>query len=190
MSSPPRSARWRKHKRGARRQRSRSRLGNSGCKWPVDPSDHSDRAIARQRHPRVSCGICVCVTAGDSGKNQGRYDSALPCEYDGDPGTSQRAGVHVSDRPRSTATAPRKCRVKNRPGGAQGYRRCLSQVARGVLHSAPGAGETRSARTNSFANRALAWQLQEGKFGGLTTATRRRLRVLAHAHERKKRSSV
>ena len=36
---------------------------------------------------------------------------------------------------------------------------------------------------------ALAWQLQERKFGGLTAATRRRLRVLARAQERKKRSS-
>ena len=36
---------------------------------------------------------------------------------------------------------------------------------------------------------ALAWQLQERKFGGLSSATRRRLRVLARAHERKKRSS-
>ena len=36
---------------------------------------------------------------------------------------------------------------------------------------------------------ALAWQLQERKFGGLSTATRRRLRVLARADERKKRSS-
>ena len=35
---------------------------------------------------------------------------------------------------------------------------------------------------------ALAWQLQERKFGGLSAATRRRLRVLARAHERTKRS--
>jgi hypothetical protein len=35
---------------------------------------------------------------------------------------------------------------------------------------------------------ALAWQLQERKFGGLTAATKRKLRVLARAHERKKRS--
>ena len=35
---------------------------------------------------------------------------------------------------------------------------------------------------------ALAWQLQERKFGGLTTATKRKLRVLARAHEGKKRS--
>jgi Protein of unknown function (DUF2924) len=32
---------------------------------------------------------------------------------------------------------------------------------------------------------ALAWQLQERKFGGLTPATRRRLRVLARARQRK-----
>ena len=36
---------------------------------------------------------------------------------------------------------------------------------------------------------ALAWQLQERKFGGLTTATRRKLRVLARAQQRKKRSA-
>jgi Protein of unknown function (DUF2924) len=36
---------------------------------------------------------------------------------------------------------------------------------------------------------ALAWQLQERKFGGLAAATRRRLRVLARAHERKKRTT-
>jgi len=30
---------------------------------------------------------------------------------------------------------------------------------------------------------ALAWQLQERKFGGLSTATRRRLRVLARAQK-------
>jgi hypothetical protein len=36
---------------------------------------------------------------------------------------------------------------------------------------------------------ALAWQLQERKFGGLTVATQRKLRVLTRAHERKKRSS-
>ncbi len=36
---------------------------------------------------------------------------------------------------------------------------------------------------------ALAWQLQERKFGGLTAATRRKLRVLARAQERKQRSS-
>ena len=35
---------------------------------------------------------------------------------------------------------------------------------------------------------ALAWQLQERKFGGLTAATKRKLRVLARAHQRKKRS--
>ncbi len=35
---------------------------------------------------------------------------------------------------------------------------------------------------------AVAWQLQERKFGGLTAATKRKLRVLAHAHARKKRS--
>jgi hypothetical protein len=35
---------------------------------------------------------------------------------------------------------------------------------------------------------AVAWQLQERKFGGLTAATKRKLRVLARAHERKKRS--
>src|SRR5262249_40619616 len=34
-----------------------------------------------------------------------------------------------------------------------------------------------------------AWQLQERKFGGLSTATRRRLRVLARTHEHQKRSS-
>jgi Protein of unknown function (DUF2924) len=36
---------------------------------------------------------------------------------------------------------------------------------------------------------ALAWQLQERKFGGLTAATKRKLRVLARAHQRKKRSA-
>ena len=35
---------------------------------------------------------------------------------------------------------------------------------------------------------ALAWQLQERKFGGLTAATKRKLRVLARAHEQKKHS--
>ena len=35
---------------------------------------------------------------------------------------------------------------------------------------------------------AVAWQLQERKFGGLTAATKRKLRVLARAHEGKKRS--
>ena len=35
---------------------------------------------------------------------------------------------------------------------------------------------------------ALAWQLQERKFGGLTAATKRKLRVLAGAHQRKTRS--
>jgi Protein of unknown function (DUF2924) len=35
---------------------------------------------------------------------------------------------------------------------------------------------------------ALAWQLQERKFGGLSGATRRKLRVLARAHQRKTRS--
>ena len=33
---------------------------------------------------------------------------------------------------------------------------------------------------------ALAWQLQERKFGGLTPATRRKLRIIASAQERKK----
>ncbi len=36
---------------------------------------------------------------------------------------------------------------------------------------------------------ALAWQLQERKFGGLSAATKRKLRVLARAHQRKTRSS-
>src|SRR5271154_6474019 len=36
---------------------------------------------------------------------------------------------------------------------------------------------------------ALAWQLQERKFGGLSGATNRKLRVLARAQEGKKRSS-
>ena len=36
---------------------------------------------------------------------------------------------------------------------------------------------------------AVAWQLQERKFGGLTAATKRKLRVLARAHQRKKRSA-
>ena len=36
---------------------------------------------------------------------------------------------------------------------------------------------------------ALAWQLQERKFGGLSGATKRKLRVLARAQERKKRSA-
>jgi hypothetical protein len=36
---------------------------------------------------------------------------------------------------------------------------------------------------------ALAWQLQERKFGGLTAATKRKLRVLARAHQRKKRAA-
>jgi hypothetical protein len=36
---------------------------------------------------------------------------------------------------------------------------------------------------------ALAWQLQERKFGGLTTATKRKLRVLARAHQHRKRSA-
>jgi len=35
---------------------------------------------------------------------------------------------------------------------------------------------------------ALAWQLQERKFGGLKPATKRKLRVLARAQERKKPS--
>ena len=35
---------------------------------------------------------------------------------------------------------------------------------------------------------ALAWQLQERKFGGLTAATKRKLRVLVRAHQRRKRS--
>jgi hypothetical protein len=36
---------------------------------------------------------------------------------------------------------------------------------------------------------ALAWQLQERKFGGLTAATKRKLRALARTHQRKKRSA-
>ena len=36
---------------------------------------------------------------------------------------------------------------------------------------------------------ALAWHLQERKFGGLTAATKRKLRVLAPAHQRRKRSA-
>ena len=36
---------------------------------------------------------------------------------------------------------------------------------------------------------ALAWQLQERKFGGLSAATKGKLRVLARAHQRKKRSA-
>jgi len=36
---------------------------------------------------------------------------------------------------------------------------------------------------------ALAWQLQERKFGGLPHATKRKLRALARAQDRKKRSS-
>jgi hypothetical protein len=36
---------------------------------------------------------------------------------------------------------------------------------------------------------ALAWQLQERKFGGLTAATKRKLGVLARSQERKKRSA-
>ncbi len=36
---------------------------------------------------------------------------------------------------------------------------------------------------------ALAWQLQERKFGGLSGATKRKLRVMARAQERKKRSA-
>jgi hypothetical protein len=35
---------------------------------------------------------------------------------------------------------------------------------------------------------ALAWQLQERKFGGLKPATKRKLRVLARAQEHKKRA--
>ena len=35
---------------------------------------------------------------------------------------------------------------------------------------------------------ALAWQLQERKFGGLSAATKRKLRLLARAHQRKQRS--
>jgi hypothetical protein len=35
---------------------------------------------------------------------------------------------------------------------------------------------------------ALGWQLQERKFGGLTAATKRKLRVLGRAHQRKQRS--
>jgi hypothetical protein len=36
---------------------------------------------------------------------------------------------------------------------------------------------------------ALAWQLQERKFGGLTAAAKRKLRVLARAHQRQQRSA-
>jgi len=36
---------------------------------------------------------------------------------------------------------------------------------------------------------ALAWQLQERKFGGISAATQRKLRVLMRAHQRKKRSA-
>jgi hypothetical protein len=36
---------------------------------------------------------------------------------------------------------------------------------------------------------ALAWQLQERKFGGLKPATQRKLRVLSRAHQRNKRSA-
>ena len=36
---------------------------------------------------------------------------------------------------------------------------------------------------------ALAWQLQERKFGGISAATQRKLRVLVRAHQRKKRSA-
>ena len=36
---------------------------------------------------------------------------------------------------------------------------------------------------------ALAWQLQERKFGGLSAATKRKLRVMARAQKRKKRSA-
>jgi hypothetical protein len=36
---------------------------------------------------------------------------------------------------------------------------------------------------------ALVWQLQERKFGGLTAATKRKLRVMARAQRRKKRSA-
>ena len=36
---------------------------------------------------------------------------------------------------------------------------------------------------------ALAWQLQERKFGGLTAATQRQLRDLARAHQRKQGSA-
>src|SRR5271155_4083438 len=36
---------------------------------------------------------------------------------------------------------------------------------------------------------ALAWQLQERKFGGLSGATKRKLRVPARAQERKKRAA-
>ena len=35
---------------------------------------------------------------------------------------------------------------------------------------------------------SLAWQLQERKFGGLAVATKRKLRVLVRAHQRRKRS--
>ena len=35
---------------------------------------------------------------------------------------------------------------------------------------------------------ALAWQLQERKFGGLSAATKRKLRALTRAHQRKTRS--
>jgi hypothetical protein len=37
---------------------------------------------------------------------------------------------------------------------------------------------------------ALAWQLQERKFGGLKPATERKLRVLARAQERKKKPLI
>jgi hypothetical protein len=36
---------------------------------------------------------------------------------------------------------------------------------------------------------ALAWQLQERKFGGLTATTQRKLRVLARSQQHKRRSS-
>ena len=36
---------------------------------------------------------------------------------------------------------------------------------------------------------ALAWQLQERKFGGLSAAIKRKLRVLAPSHKRKQRSA-
>ena len=36
---------------------------------------------------------------------------------------------------------------------------------------------------------ALAWQLQERKYGGLHGATKRKLRLLARAHQRRKRSA-
>ena len=37
---------------------------------------------------------------------------------------------------------------------------------------------------------ALAWQLQERKFGGLTAAAKRKLRILTRTHRRRKRSAL